>query len=745
MLVPTTEQSKPTSPSNAVVRTRHAVQKLWRRGRRQLGRLTRRAGIYDEIVAVRNALQARREWLSKRKAAVAEWRERRKSTLHPAFNGVTVVIPTHRPNEYVGPAIKSVLRQDAPKKLVDVLVSVNGANIEYYKHLRRRYALHRRVRIIYTNRQGLSAGRNYALQHVDRDLMTYLDDDDYLTRSFLSEMMRIITPNVEMVCGRVDDERDGLRGHDTYINRALAACPPEGETSDYLKIASLLTTAWGKLYRTDLVKHRYGPFDEGVTHTEDVRFWADNFGKLTLPVACLSAVGKEAMVRRVTPQSMSRPGSDAAYRFWITERLRVIEYLESKVFDPALSVSHKRFLLIKIKAQATNLEKYFTSLQGAAREDARHEIVDARLAFVNASFLAGKRGIAFCHNFAPFSDASAYVAAKRLEQIADLVEQPVAWHIVSADMSRMRKRDSTFNMFYASYRYSQLTTIPGASYFNELAQHQWADKVTDQIAEQQSDIIYSRSMFAGSHEAAYRYKLKHPDVVWYAEFSDPIYLDTTGALRAAGRAYTGDEDWLNEYWRTVESYVYEAADHIIFTNPNQRDLMLSCADPQLVERARDRSEVLRHPRLDRRWADVIPADYDLDSDHINVGFFGTFYANRAAETLLPLLDNPRVFLHFFIPNFASVTVPAHDRIRVNEAVDHLRFLSIGKKLDYLVLNDVRYPGPTNPYIPSKLADYLATGATIIALVEDGSIMSALEDPQILKAKSIDDALLGRLR
>jgi hypothetical protein len=142
---------------------------------------------------------------------------------------------------------------------------------------------------------------------------------------------------------------------------------------------------------------------------------------------------------------------------------------------------------------------------------------------------------------------------------------------------------------------------------------------------------------------------------------------------------------------------------------------------------------------------VIPADYDLDSDHINVGFFGTFYANRAAETLLPLLDNPRVFLHFFIPNFASVTVPAHDRIRVNEAVDHLRFLSIGKKLDYLVLNDVRYPGPTNPYIPSKLADYLATGATIIALVEDGSIMSALEDPQILKAKSIDDALLGRLR
>lgn len=745
MPAPTSERSKSASPSNTVVRTRHAVQNVRRRGRRLVGRLSRRAGMYDELTAVRNALRACWEWPSKRKAAAAEWRERRKSALHPAFNGVTVVIPTHRPNRYIGHAIRSVLRQDAPKKLVDILVSVNGPNNAYYKKLRKRYAFQPRVRVIHTNRPGLSSGRNYALQYVERDLVTYLDDDDYFTPRFLSQMMRAITPEVEMVCGRVDDEKDGVRSEDTYINRALAVCPPEGKTSDYLKLASLLTTAWGKLYRTDFAKHRYGLFDEEVTHTEDVRFWADNFGKLTLSMACLPAAGEEALVRRVTPQSMSRPGSEAAYKFYITERLRVIEYLESKVFDPALSVSHKRFLLIKIKAQATSLENYFKSLQGTAREDARSEVIEARLAFVNTAFLADQHGIAFCHNFAPFSDASAYVAAKRLQQVADFVEEPVAWHVVSADMSRVRKRDDTFNMFYASYRYGQHTTIPGPSYFNELAQHQWADKVTDKVAGEQSSVIYSRSMFAGSHEAAYRYKREHPDVVWYAEFSDPIYMDTNGEFRAVVREYSGDEDWLNDYWRTVENYVYEAADHIIFTNANQRDLMLSCAGLEVMEQARLRSIVLPHPRLEARWADVIPADYGLDSDHINIGFFGTFYANRAAGALLSLLDDPRVYLHLFVPNSATASVPTHDRIILNEAVDHLRFLSIGKELDYLVLNEVRYPGPINPYIPSKLADYLATGTTIIALVEDGSILSALDDPQIIKAKSIDNTLLGSLR
>src|SRR5262249_2066922 len=140
--------------------------------------------------------------------------------LHPAFNGVTVIIPTHRPNAYIDQAIQSVLGQSVPGKLVDVLVSVNGPDKAHYERLRRHYLLESRVRVIHTLKPGLSSGRNYALASVRRDLVTYLDDDDYFTPGYLAKLLRAMTPDTEMVCGRVEDENDGVRIKDTYINRA---------------------------------------------------------------------------------------------------------------------------------------------------------------------------------------------------------------------------------------------------------------------------------------------------------------------------------------------------------------------------------------------------------------------------------------------------------------------------------------------------------------------------------------------
>mgnify|MGYP007102638487 CR=1 FL=1 len=46
-----------------------------------------------------------------------------------------------------------------------------------------------------------------------------------------------------------------------------------------------------------------------------------------------------------------------------------------------------------------------------------------------------------------------------------------------------------------------------------------------------AEVVYSRSMFPGSHIAAYLYKRRHPNVIWYAEFSDPIAYTSSGTKR----------------------------------------------------------------------------------------------------------------------------------------------------------------------------------------------------------------------
>ena len=87
-----------------------------------------------------------------------------------------------------------------------------------------------------------------------------------------------------------------------------------------------------------------------------------------------------------------------------------------------------------------------------------------------------------------------------------------------------RQRDNTFEMFFGRYQYTEKHIIGQKTYFNEKSQYEWGKQAFVATESLKADIIYSRSMWAGSHVAAYMYKKKYPETKWYAEFSDPIYL-----------------------------------------------------------------------------------------------------------------------------------------------------------------------------------------------------------------------------
>ena len=65
-------------------------------------------------------------------------------------------------------------------------------------------------------------------------------------------------------------------------------------------------------------------------------------------------------------------------------------------------------------------------------------------------------------------------------------------------------------------------------------------------------------------------------------------------------------------------------------------------------------------------------------------------------------------------------------------------------MDYLFLNDIDFEGTPNPYLPSKFADYIVSGARIIAKVNYGSILSKYEHENLIKVRNIDDELIEKL-
>lgn len=656
---------------------------------------------------------------------------------------VSVIIPTYKDSEYIYEGVLSVLNQDYPQDKIQIVISVNGGDLIYYNKLSEKYSSEKRINVVYTPHKGASVARNFALQYVTGSHITYLDDDDYLTPGYIKEMARHATSGIDLVCGRLIDYHPDSNAfdNDTYMNKVLKAIGEKLSNSP-LEISSLLSTMWAKLYTKKFLLS-CSILDEDLAHTEDIDFWINNFQHITSPTYLCDAMSDEGYVRRITTASTSRPPKEKLFSFFITDRVKLIERFSKKLFSN-LSMEHKRFILVKIDAQTNHMLKYFTELP----KDEKHRALDiinrSNSNFLNKSKFGITKGIAFCHNFSPYADASAYVASKRLSEISNLYGQNISWYVFCAPM-QTRQQDNNFEIFFARYQYTKKYLIGTKTYFNEKAQWEWGQKAFDAANSFEADVVYSRSMWAGSHVAAYLYKQKYPDVKWYAEFSDPIYMGTDNKERKYAKHYDDQLSFLNTFWKDIEFNVIDNADIVIFTNKNQKKYMLSkntlLKDATSIE---EKSMCIGHPSLPSCYCKLNETNYQLDRSAINIGYFGSFYANRHINDFFAFLKQPNTYLHVFTssenPTIPSEFAQYEDRIRINKQVQYFNFLNLASKMDYLYLNDINFSHEINPYLPSKITDYLITGTPVLANIFPGSPLSEIKHPKLIFIQDNRDCL-----
>ena len=660
------------------------------------------------------------------------------------FPTISVIIPTYKNNEYIKQCINSVLHQDYPSSKIQIIISVNGSNIDYFIDLLNEYSSRSNIHVIYTPLKGASAARNFALQYATGEYLAYLDDDDYFTPGYIREMACHSAEDIDIICGRLIDyhQDSNTFNSDTYVNHILENREAEISTN-ILKNASLFSTICLKLYKKNFILSCTA-LDEDLTHTEDVDFGVNNFQNISGKLYLCNPMSKEAYVRRVTNLSVSRPSEDNRFSFFIVDRLKLIERFSRKVFSH-LSLEHKRFILGKIDAQTKHMLNFFEKLSKDEQYRAVEMINRSNAAFLNKSKFGLVKGIAFCHNFSPYADASAYVATKRLSQISAFYGQNIYWNVFCALM-HTRQRDDNFEMFFARYQYAEKHIVGEKAYFNEKAQWEWGQKAFEAASSFKADVIYSRSMWAGSHVAAYLYKQKYPDVKWYAEFSDPIYMGPDNGPRKYAKLYDKELLFLNTFWKDIEFMVINTADAVMFTNENQKTYMLSKNELlKNVSFLDKRSITIGHPRLPSHYCSLVGINYHLDSSAINIGYFGTFYANRNVNDFLMLLSQPRTCLHIFTSN-ENATIPSEfsqykDRIKIKNQVGYFEFLNLASRMDYLFLNDIDFSCELNPYLPSKIADYLITGTQVLAKIVPNSPLSHITHPNLIKLINFKDSCI----
>lgn len=172
---------------------------------------------------------------------------------------ISVIIPTYRPGEYMRECIESLVGQTLSHADFEVLVVLNGCREPFYEQLSQWLGqTDLQWRLIQTDQPGVSHARNMGLDQARGRYITFLDDDDFFSPSYLDGLLECVdesTPSVAMI--RTYEETTGRYGED-YLTYAYHRRAPLGEVS-LMKGRTFMSTCCGKLLPREIIGERRFP------------------------------------------------------------------------------------------------------------------------------------------------------------------------------------------------------------------------------------------------------------------------------------------------------------------------------------------------------------------------------------------------------------------------------------------------------------------------------------------------------
>lgn len=669
-------------------------------------------------------------------------------------DGVSIIIPTYKGEKTIIKCLDSLAKQSLEPTLFEVLIVINGEqdNTKYLIEQFRLAHSHLNIQVFELSEGNVSKARNFAVLKASKAWVTFIDDDDWVDENYLASLYLNSMYNRITVTG-LEDIENGVAVRSSIMNQLDAAS--KKEQLDYNDITSILTMNACKLAPTYMVKNTH--YNASLKSGEDVLYWSELLNLFQPKVTLVKDYETANYKRLIRENSVSRKAE--SYEFNVRQRLEVIQGLETQLAN----VSHPKlggFIQSKINAQAGFAKRYLSKFPAEyTRFVADVQDLNLHNRFVgdiNHQF-ANTLVISYC--YAPYIDTSGVVMSKRVRAMNKPVD------LISNSMSKVRETDHELLKIANLHLGKHIELNASQSFANWKAIKQFSDLTLDSVhqlvkSRKVYDELYSRAMWPASHIAAAVIKMKYPQMKWIAEFSDPILVDVSGKQRfeeigtewlwQQGFISNMDDNTNNNLFYWCEQLPYLYADELIFTNTNQLAYMLSYTDPQQFDMILNKAKIVPQPTLDRPFYEMSSAKLERDADSIYLGYFGSFYVNRGFKPFIDawagLPENVKYKLKLYIYTqqdadsvLQAVPEDLKAQIVFQKYVGYFDFLALSDQFDGLVVMDAQTKGlkMNNPYLPSKISDYLGSKAKTLALVEEGSPMSQMQADNLLKANMLE--------
>ena len=171
-----------------------------------------------------------------------------------------------------------------------------------------------------------------------------------------------------------------------------------------------------------------------------------------------------AYVRRVIKNSMSRPERKNQFKFYVTDRIKIIEYINNKIFNTCFNIEIKRFYLNKLKAQTNLLIDFYNKSSQKIKKKIITHVHKNNSFFILTSLFPIK--IMVSHFVIIFPHSLIRRQSFQQNVLQTFLYLIYLGLLFMLDMSNCRDTDNLFKMFYSNF-ISESFMLPNKAYFNE--------------------------------------------------------------------------------------------------------------------------------------------------------------------------------------------------------------------------------------------------------------------------------------
>lgn len=181
---------------------------------------------------------------------------------------LSIIIPVYNVENHIKQLLNMIVKQYC--KGIEVILVDDGSTDDSFKICKKYSEMYNFIKVTFQKNSGVSSARNTALDKASGSYVVFLDSDDEITDTYISDILELCDLDKDIV------QMNWFSGNPIEGYKLATVDLPEGDSisEEYVRclVQQKSNAPWNKIYRRNIIERYKLRFDTSMTVGEDINF-----------------------------------------------------------------------------------------------------------------------------------------------------------------------------------------------------------------------------------------------------------------------------------------------------------------------------------------------------------------------------------------------------------------------------------------------------------------------------------------